>query len=125
MPLYTVLIEEGSAPDQTKARIAEEITDIHTAVMKVPRSFVRVIFLSYPRGSGYARRTGASGRPRLYPSQRPHCRRKSQPSDASVGDVSTPYGNRHGSSRNITPGNPVNQCNGDGADHASCGPGFQ
>jgi phenylpyruvate tautomerase PptA (4-oxalocrotonate tautomerase family) len=54
MPLYTVLIEEGSAPDQTKARIAEEITDIHTAVMKVPRSFVRVIFLSYPRGSGYA-----------------------------------------------------------------------
>jgi phenylpyruvate tautomerase PptA (4-oxalocrotonate tautomerase family) len=53
MPLYTVLMEEGSVPDQTKATIAKEITDIHTAVMKVPRNFVRVIFLSYPRGSGY------------------------------------------------------------------------
>jgi phenylpyruvate tautomerase PptA (4-oxalocrotonate tautomerase family) len=54
MPLYTALIEEGSVPDETKATIAEKITDIHTALMKVPRSFVRVIFLSYPRGSGFA-----------------------------------------------------------------------
>jgi phenylpyruvate tautomerase PptA (4-oxalocrotonate tautomerase family) len=54
MPLYTALTEEGSVPDQTKAKIAEAITNIHTAVMKVPRNFVRVIFLSYPRGSGYA-----------------------------------------------------------------------
>jgi phenylpyruvate tautomerase PptA (4-oxalocrotonate tautomerase family) len=54
MPLYTVLIEEGSVSDQTKATIAREITDIHTTVMKVPRNFARVIFLSYPKGSGYA-----------------------------------------------------------------------
>src|SRR3984957_16097594 len=54
MPLYTALIEEGSVPEQTKAKIAEDITNIHTAVMTVPRSFVRVIFLSYPKGSGYA-----------------------------------------------------------------------
>jgi phenylpyruvate tautomerase PptA (4-oxalocrotonate tautomerase family) len=54
MPLYTALIEEGSVPDQSKAKIAKEITDIHTSVMKVPRDFVRVIFLSYPGGSGYA-----------------------------------------------------------------------
>jgi phenylpyruvate tautomerase PptA (4-oxalocrotonate tautomerase family) len=54
MPLYTALIEEGSIPDEIKAKIAEDITDIHTSVMKVPRSFVRVIFLSYPRGSGYS-----------------------------------------------------------------------
>jgi phenylpyruvate tautomerase PptA (4-oxalocrotonate tautomerase family) len=54
MPRYEVLIEEGSLPDQTKARIAADITDVHTAVMKVPRSFVRVVFLSYPKGSGYA-----------------------------------------------------------------------
>jgi phenylpyruvate tautomerase PptA (4-oxalocrotonate tautomerase family) len=60
MPLYTVLIEEGSVSDQTKATIADEITDIHTAVMKVPRSFVRVIFLSYARGSGY--NAGEQGR---------------------------------------------------------------
>ena len=52
MPLYTAITQE-SMPDETKARIAEEITRIHTAVMKVPRSFVHVIFLSYPKGSGY------------------------------------------------------------------------
>jgi phenylpyruvate tautomerase PptA (4-oxalocrotonate tautomerase family) len=54
MPLYAALIEEGNVLDQTQAKLAEDITNIHTAVMKVPRSFVRVIFLSYPRGSGYA-----------------------------------------------------------------------
>jgi phenylpyruvate tautomerase PptA (4-oxalocrotonate tautomerase family) len=54
MPLYIALIEEGSVPDQTKVIIAQEITDIHTSVMRVPRDFVRVIFSSYPGGSGYA-----------------------------------------------------------------------
>jgi phenylpyruvate tautomerase PptA (4-oxalocrotonate tautomerase family) len=39
--------------DETKAKIAEEITRIHAALMKVPWSFVRVVFLSYPKGSGY------------------------------------------------------------------------
>jgi phenylpyruvate tautomerase PptA (4-oxalocrotonate tautomerase family) len=54
MPLYTTISQDGSVSDGTKARIAEEITRIHTAVMKVPRTFVRVVFLSYPRGSGYS-----------------------------------------------------------------------
>lgn len=52
MPLYTA-ITQGSLPDESKARIAEELTRIHSAVMKVPRSFVHVIFLSYQKGSGY------------------------------------------------------------------------
>jgi phenylpyruvate tautomerase PptA (4-oxalocrotonate tautomerase family) len=54
MPLYTAMIQDGSVADTTKARIAEEITRIHTLVMKVPRGFVRVIFLCYPKGSGYS-----------------------------------------------------------------------
>ena len=54
MPLYTAISQDGSVSDGTKARIAEEITRIHSAVMKVPRTFVRVVFLSYPRGSGYS-----------------------------------------------------------------------
>jgi phenylpyruvate tautomerase PptA (4-oxalocrotonate tautomerase family) len=54
MPLYTVMTEEHSLSEDIKSKIAEEITRIHTAVMKVPRNFVRVIFLSYPAGSGYA-----------------------------------------------------------------------
>jgi phenylpyruvate tautomerase PptA (4-oxalocrotonate tautomerase family) len=54
MPLYTAITQDGSVSDGTKAKIAEEITRIHAAVMKVPRTFVRVVFLSYPGGSGYS-----------------------------------------------------------------------
>src|SRR5580693_2464922 len=53
MPLYTAITEHDFVSDETKARIAEEITRIHAAVMKVPKNFVRVIFLSYPKHSGY------------------------------------------------------------------------
>jgi phenylpyruvate tautomerase PptA (4-oxalocrotonate tautomerase family) len=54
MPLYTAITQDGFVSDETKAKIAKEITRIHTAVMKVPSNFVRVVFLSYPKGSGYA-----------------------------------------------------------------------
>jgi phenylpyruvate tautomerase PptA (4-oxalocrotonate tautomerase family) len=54
MPLYTAIIQDGSVSDGTKAKIAEEITRIHAVVMKVPRPFVRVVFLCYPKGSGYS-----------------------------------------------------------------------
>jgi phenylpyruvate tautomerase PptA (4-oxalocrotonate tautomerase family) len=53
MPLYTVITQEGIVSDETKAMIAEELTRIHTTVMNVPRSFVRVVFLSYAKGSGF------------------------------------------------------------------------
>jgi phenylpyruvate tautomerase PptA (4-oxalocrotonate tautomerase family) len=54
MPLYTVITEQDFISDEKKRRIAEEITRIHATVMKVPKNFVRVVFLSYPQGSGYA-----------------------------------------------------------------------
>jgi phenylpyruvate tautomerase PptA (4-oxalocrotonate tautomerase family) len=54
MPLYTAITEDGFMSDEKKARIAKEITRIHTTVMKVPNNFVRVVFLSYPKGSGFA-----------------------------------------------------------------------
>ena len=60
MPLYTAITQEGSVSSETKAKIAEEITRIHTGVMKVPKNFVRVVFLSYPKGSGF---TGGSEAP--------------------------------------------------------------
>jgi phenylpyruvate tautomerase PptA (4-oxalocrotonate tautomerase family) len=53
MPLYTVITQEESVSAETKAKIAEEITRIHATVMKVPRNFVRVIFFTYPNGSGH------------------------------------------------------------------------
>jgi phenylpyruvate tautomerase PptA (4-oxalocrotonate tautomerase family) len=60
MPLYTAITEEGTVSVETKAKIAEEITRIHTTVMKVPKNFVRVVFLSYPKGSGF---TGGQAAP--------------------------------------------------------------
>jgi len=53
MPLYTAVTQDGTISAETKAKIAGEITRIHTTVMKVPKDFVRVIFLSYPKGSGF------------------------------------------------------------------------
>lgn len=53
MPLYIATTEDGTISNQTRAKIAKEITRIHAGVMKVPENFVRVIFLSYPKGSGY------------------------------------------------------------------------
>src|SRR5580704_14892424 len=53
MPLYTVITEDGFVSDEAKSKIAREITRIHTTIMKVPAGFARVVFLSYPKGSGY------------------------------------------------------------------------
>jgi phenylpyruvate tautomerase PptA (4-oxalocrotonate tautomerase family) len=59
MPLYTVVTQEGSLTIDSKTKIAGEITRIHSTVMSVPRNFVRVVFLSYPVGSGYTGGTAA------------------------------------------------------------------
>ena len=53
MPLYTATTQEGTVSSEAKAEIAQEITRIHTTVMKVPKNFVRVVFLSYPEGAGF------------------------------------------------------------------------
>jgi hypothetical protein len=42
MPLYTVFSEEGSISNKTRAKIAEEITRIHTDVMKAPTTLGHV-----------------------------------------------------------------------------------
>ena len=54
MPLYTAITEHDLVSDEKKARIAAEITRIHAEVMKVPTNYVHVIFLSYPKHSGYS-----------------------------------------------------------------------
>src|SRR5580698_961766 len=60
MPLYTAITQEGVVSSETRTKIAEEITRIHSSVMKVPNNFVRVVFLTYPKGSGF---TGGSEAP--------------------------------------------------------------
>jgi phenylpyruvate tautomerase PptA (4-oxalocrotonate tautomerase family) len=42
MPLYTAIIQEGTISTETKAKIAEEFTRIHTTVMKVPKNLDRI-----------------------------------------------------------------------------------
>jgi phenylpyruvate tautomerase PptA (4-oxalocrotonate tautomerase family) len=54
MPLYTVITQEHALSREIRRKMAGEITQIHSSVMKVPKNFVRVVFLSYPEGSGYA-----------------------------------------------------------------------
>src|SRR5580700_8307358 len=54
MPLYTAITEDGFVSEEKKAKIAKEITRIHSTIMTVPSNFVRVVFLSYPKGSGFA-----------------------------------------------------------------------
>ena len=53
MPLYTAITQDGTISNEDKAKIADEITQIHCLIMRVPKHFVRVIFLSYPKGSGF------------------------------------------------------------------------
>jgi phenylpyruvate tautomerase PptA (4-oxalocrotonate tautomerase family) len=60
MPLYTALVEEGSLADRNKVEIGKEITRIHATVMKVPREFVRVVFILYAKGAGCAAGVPAS-----------------------------------------------------------------
>jgi phenylpyruvate tautomerase PptA (4-oxalocrotonate tautomerase family) len=54
MPLYTVTTQVHALSGEIKRKMAAEITRIHTTAMKVPKNFVRVVFLSYQEGSGYA-----------------------------------------------------------------------
>jgi phenylpyruvate tautomerase PptA (4-oxalocrotonate tautomerase family) len=54
MPLYTAITQDGAISDEDKAKIADEITQVHCLIMNVPKHLVRVIFLSYPKESGYA-----------------------------------------------------------------------
>jgi phenylpyruvate tautomerase PptA (4-oxalocrotonate tautomerase family) len=54
MPLYTVTTQEHALSDEIRGKMAGEITQIHSTIMKVPKDFVRVIFLSFPEGSGHA-----------------------------------------------------------------------
>lgn len=47
MPIYQCHVPAGSLIAQTRAAVAEAITDVHSTVTKAPRGFVRVIFVEY------------------------------------------------------------------------------
>jgi phenylpyruvate tautomerase PptA (4-oxalocrotonate tautomerase family) len=53
MPFYTATTPKGTVSLEITAKISEEITRIHTTVMKMPKNFVRVVFHSRPNGFGF------------------------------------------------------------------------
>ena len=63
MQLFTAITEDGFVFEETKAKIAKEITRITTTIMKVPASFVRVAFLS---SEGFRIHSGQGGIHRVF-----------------------------------------------------------
>jgi phenylpyruvate tautomerase PptA (4-oxalocrotonate tautomerase family) len=51
MPFYQCLVPAGSLSGDTRAELAEAITDIHSTVTGAPRGFVNVVFLEYEPGT--------------------------------------------------------------------------
>ncbi|WP_421841120.1 tautomerase family protein [Mycobacterium sp.] len=47
MPFYQCLVPAGSLSADTRANLAEAITDIHSTVTGAPRGFVHVVFVEY------------------------------------------------------------------------------
>ena len=123
MPMYTVITQDGTVANGTgKQKSPREITRIHSSVMKVPRSFVRVVFLSYQKGAGfYGWSRSSDGCAELCLAERPQRRSKDRHAEALVGDVPGLDRFRHRSNRDIPSGDSLNQRDGNGADHASGG----
>lgn len=53
MPLYTVLTQAGTLEDDGKARLAVDLTNLHSEYASVPKNWVHVIFQDYHAGSGF------------------------------------------------------------------------
>src|SRR3978361_2294482 len=51
MPFYQCLVPAGSLSADTRAELAEAITEIHSTVTGAPRGFVNVVFLEYEPGT--------------------------------------------------------------------------
>jgi phenylpyruvate tautomerase PptA (4-oxalocrotonate tautomerase family) len=53
MPLYTIATQSGVLDDGAKARLADNLTILHSEYANVPKNWVHVIFHEYPAGSGF------------------------------------------------------------------------
>jgi phenylpyruvate tautomerase PptA (4-oxalocrotonate tautomerase family) len=53
MPLYTVATQSGILDEGAKARLAENLTILHSEYANVPKNWVHVIFHEYPAGCGF------------------------------------------------------------------------
>ena len=53
MPLYTITTQVGVLSGQAKARLADQLTTLHSERSGVPKNWVHIVFQDYPTGSGF------------------------------------------------------------------------
>src|ERR1700733_7052976 len=53
MPLYTVTTQAGALSDGAKARLASELTTLHSEYAGVSKNWVHVVFHDYAVGGGF------------------------------------------------------------------------
>src|ERR1700752_4778655 len=53
MPLYTLITQDGALSSGAKAKLAMELTTLHSEYAGVPKNWVHVVFQDYPPGSGF------------------------------------------------------------------------
>ncbi|AXL50799.1 hypothetical protein DSC91_003168 [Paraburkholderia caffeinilytica] len=53
MPLYTLITQDGVLSSDAKARLAMELTILHSDYAGVPKNWVHVVFQDYAPGSGF------------------------------------------------------------------------
>ena len=53
MPLYTLTTQDGALSSDAKARLAMELTTLHSEYAGVPKNWVHVVFQDYASGSGF------------------------------------------------------------------------
>jgi phenylpyruvate tautomerase PptA (4-oxalocrotonate tautomerase family) len=52
MPLYTVMTQAGALSGKAKAKLAGELTTLHSEYAGVPKNWVHIVFQDYEPGSG-------------------------------------------------------------------------
>jgi phenylpyruvate tautomerase PptA (4-oxalocrotonate tautomerase family) len=53
MPLYTVMTQAGALSGEAKAKLAGELTTLHSEYAGVPKNWVHIVFQDYAPGSGF------------------------------------------------------------------------
>jgi phenylpyruvate tautomerase PptA (4-oxalocrotonate tautomerase family) len=53
MPLYTVTTQAGVLSCQAKAKLAAELTALHSEYAGVPKNWVHIVFQEYAAGNGF------------------------------------------------------------------------
>jgi phenylpyruvate tautomerase PptA (4-oxalocrotonate tautomerase family) len=53
MPLYTVTTQAGVLSSEAKAKLAGEMTTLHSECSGVPKNWVHVVFQDYAPGNGF------------------------------------------------------------------------